>query len=174
MTAACRQAPDTAGRMFVELTSDALDSDTYSRERVSRWVAGLLLGDIGVGSIVEAMANGGLYSDTRVTAGSRSPETYFCRMEVPTGDRPIKIGASRQPTQRCLELVVGSPYPITLLVDFPGVLLPEYYVHEAFAAERLRGEWFRPSPRLLAFVELLQRIRSNPETATETATRGVR
>ena len=66
-------------------------------------------------------------------------------------DGPIKIGKSSGDMKRRLgELQVGNPVELRLLVSIPGDV--EQAMHMRFARQRIRGEWFRPDPVLLAFV----------------------
>lgn len=87
---------------------------------------------------------------------------YFAR-EMPDG--PIKIGASNNPIHRvAVELQSGNPREIRVLVilqyfdvEVSGqrcqLRSVEREWHDRFAHLRIRGEWFRPEPELLAEVE---------------------
>lgn len=70
-----------------------------------------------------------------------------------TNDRAIKIGWSGSPTVRKRDLQVASPGRLRIIATFPGTPDDEKDVHRAFAHLRMRGEWFRPEPDLLAFIE---------------------
>lgn len=71
---------------------------------------------------------------------------YFIRK----GDL-IKIGYSTFPTQRFKALL-----PDEVLVVIPGTMRDEQRCHLAFAHLREHGEWFRPGPDLLSFIEDLR------------------
>lgn len=88
--------------------------------------------------------------------------TYFMRMEVGHSRCPIKIGYSNDPDRRAEDIRCSSPYPITVLVCYPSVFLQEALVHDLFTRERIRGEWFRPSKSLLAFIDVLRSLPNQP------------
>jgi predicted DNA-binding transcriptional regulator AlpA len=65
----------------------------------------------------------------------------------------IKIGWSKEPSRRIIEVQDGSPEPITIHAIFTGSKHQERAHHDRFAADRRRGEWFRHSPALAAFLK---------------------
>jgi hypothetical protein len=66
----------------------------------------------------------------------------------------IKIGhTSRDPYGRMAALQTGTPLVLTLLATVPGGSKEEGELHEKFTALKVRGEWFRPEPPLLGFIE---------------------
>jgi hypothetical protein len=73
--------------------------------------------------------------------------TYFIRQ----GKRgPIKIGTAFDPTDRLRNLQVSNPTRLYLL----GLsMLGEYHHHELFKQERISGEWFKPSRRLIRYIQ---------------------
>lgn len=76
---------------------------------------------------------------------------YLIRSET-TG--LIKVGTAVDLARRLTVLQIGSSEPLTLLGSVPdtsGGLL-ERAIHRDFAADRVRGEWFKPSPELLRAV----------------------
>lgn len=70
-------------------------------------------------------------------------------------DGPIKIGIASKPWERLATLQTASPYRLRGLAAWPGSAAEEAALHEVFAADRLEGEWFKPSPELIALVEWL-------------------
>lgn len=62
-------------------------------------------------------------------------------------DGLIKIGYSSRPRERAVKL--GA----TLLATVPGGFADELNMHARFKADRVEGEWFRPSEALRAFIE---------------------
>jgi hypothetical protein len=78
-------------------------------------------------------------------------KTYFVQGET---TRLIKIGRSVDPYARMKDLQKGSPDTLRMLAildqDYEGEL------HLKFSQHRVRDEWFRPAPELLAFVESLK------------------
>lgn len=65
----------------------------------------------------------------------------------------IKIGRARNVERRMAALRSQMPYDLTLLGVIPETAIPEGQIHELFSAHRARGEWFRPAPDLLAFID---------------------
>lgn len=80
---------------------------------------------------------------------NRPGEIYFIRMGQ---DGPIKIGFSGNVATRFAGLQIGCPHELSLLGRMPGGLDDERRLHARFDALRIRGEWFRPEPELLAFI----------------------
>ncbi len=68
----------------------------------------------------------------------------------------IKIGITGDVDNRLSELQVGSPAPLRLLFSTRGTTRQEHALHCYFTEERVRGEWFKASKRLLAFIEELR------------------
>lgn len=70
---------------------------------------------------------------------------------------PVKIGIAKDVKQRITNLQTGNPKRIKLLcspmVDESQANLTESYLHRIFHGFRLEGEWFKPSPWMLSFIE---------------------
>jgi hypothetical protein len=66
---------------------------------------------------------------------------------------PIKIGWSKYPYARRSGLQTGHHDKLVIVGKFPGTADDERALHRRFAALRLEGEWLRPEPELLAFIE---------------------
>lgn len=62
---------------------------------------------------------------------------------------PIKIGLAADPDERLKELQVGSPARLLVRCVLAGGSLVERELHLQFAASRLWGEWFEPTPALM-------------------------
>jgi hypothetical protein len=61
----------------------------------------------------------------------------------------LKIGfTSSNPYARLATLQTGSPTELTVMAVRPGTMDDERRLHEEFAEERVRGEWFQMSERL--------------------------
>ncbi len=68
-------------------------------------------------------------------------------------DGPIKIGHSVDPKKRLRSLQTAHHKKLSLLTWIEGSPDLEAFLHEHFSDERMRGEWFKRSPRLLDFIE---------------------
>lgn len=65
----------------------------------------------------------------------------------------VKIGfTTGNPNARLKTLQTGSPTKLTLLAVRSGTMDDEQWLHREFADERLHGEWFDSSDRLVAFL----------------------
>lgn len=79
---------------------------------------------------------------------------YYLRRKI---DGAIKIGfTDRSPSQRARELSNASGLEVELLASEPGTRQDERETLAEFAEERIRGEWFRPSPILLGYIDFIQ------------------
>jgi hypothetical protein len=67
----------------------------------------------------------------------------------------VKIGFAHDVASRVASIQVAQPYTLEVMATVPGGVRHEGLVHTAFNAERIRGEWFRLSPRLRSFIESL-------------------
>lgn len=67
----------------------------------------------------------------------------------------IKIGTTANIEWRLASLQAQSPLPLKLLATVPGKRADEFAYHRLFAQHRAHGEWFQPSPSLLAEIERL-------------------
>lgn len=75
---------------------------------------------------------------------------YFIRNGDSGG---IKIGVSDDPKTRLSSLQVGAENELELLCVINGDSNKEKELHQQFKTEQIRGEWFNPSERLLAFIK---------------------
>lgn len=68
----------------------------------------------------------------------------------------IKIGyTANDPLARLADLQTGNPSPLILLAAVEGALADEAALHREFAAARVAGEWFNPTPALLRHILVL-------------------
>lgn len=66
----------------------------------------------------------------------------------------IKIGKTKgRVKDRLAQLQTGSAEELRLLITIPGYSKREQELHTRFRHARERGEWFRPSQELLAFID---------------------
>lgn len=70
-----------------------------------------------------------------------------------SGTGAVKIGTSKQLRNRLAELSRILPYEIKLLAAVDGGRETEWTIHNRFEQARIRGEWFRPVPELLAYID---------------------
>jgi hypothetical protein len=67
-------------------------------------------------------------------------------------DGLIKIGHAANVLRRLGKMRVDSAQELKLLGVLPGGPMKEREVHHKLRADRVRGEWFSPTPAVLAFV----------------------
>lgn len=65
---------------------------------------------------------------------------------------PIKIGITDDLGRRMAHLRCGRSEDLIVLATMPGGRAEERKLHRRFASSRRRGEWFDPTPDLLALV----------------------
>jgi hypothetical protein len=70
----------------------------------------------------------------------------------------FKIGIAWDVERRLCGLQTTSPRQLRLIHHEAGGGKVERAAHKALAAHRLKGEWFRPHPEVLAFVEKVKTI----------------
>jgi hypothetical protein len=80
-------------------------------------------------------------------AGSQQPVVYF----VQVGDL-VKIGTTTSLPKRLADLQANAQERARVLLALPGSYLEEKSIHKQFKADRVRGEWFTPSPAMQEFV----------------------
>lgn len=67
---------------------------------------------------------------------------------------PVKIGATRNVEARLRDMQTGNAHDLIVLGAIAGVSSrDEKRVHARFEEHHIRGEWFRPHPELLQFIE---------------------
>jgi len=74
-----------------------------------------------------------------------------------SGMHAIKIGTAKNVDRRVKAMVVGTPHLLSVLAIIEGNREVESALHKRFAHARIRGEWFRATPDLLAFIDDLKR-----------------
>lgn len=86
------------------------------------------------------------------------PRGVVYLVQAGAADGPLKIGFSRNANGvggRLQAIRTHNAAPPRVLGVARGSRSDERLLHTLFAAERQTGEWFRPSPRLLSFAELV-------------------
>lgn len=76
---------------------------------------------------------------------------YFIQSCCPNGF--IKIGRARDIPQRLGKLQNGTPYELKVLRVLAGGITEERFLHRDFADARERGEWYRPTEKVLRYIE---------------------
>lgn len=84
----------------------------------------------------------------------RPDHLYFIRSNCSVGF--IKIGIAARPSKRFEAIEVSSPYTIRILAVIHGNRSEELRLHAKFEHLRVRGEWFRPGPELLRYIDSIQ------------------
>lgn len=76
---------------------------------------------------------------------------YFIQIDMPDG--PVKVGFTKTSVRkRVLELQQMAPYRLKWIGYFEGHYTEERKAHRHLHTDRIRGEWFRPTADVLAFV----------------------
>jgi predicted GIY-YIG superfamily endonuclease len=88
----------------------------------------------------------------------------------------IKIGYAEKPKDRMAQLQTGNPRTLTLIGTMPSYKWAEEeaWHHKTFASERIDGEWFRQSEKLLSHIknhtsQYLYELGETPETPEQFA-----
>lgn len=68
----------------------------------------------------------------------------------------VKIGWTADFAKRLTNLNSASSAPLTVLATYPGGAALEQHIHERFADDRVRGEWFKATPELLGLAGQLR------------------
>jgi len=69
----------------------------------------------------------------------------------------IKIGIADDVAKRLATLQTGNAELLTVIATEPGGRARELTLHNRFHFARVRGEWFRPDPRLLQHIAEVER-----------------
>jgi tRNA isopentenyl-2-thiomethyl-A-37 hydroxylase MiaE len=69
----------------------------------------------------------------------------------------VKIGYAKEPQARFVSIQTHSPVTLVLERVCEGNAEEEARLHERFAADRVRGEWFVITPEIERFLESLPR-----------------
>jgi hypothetical protein len=81
-------------------------------------------------------------------APTRMPQSGHVYLIENTVTGSLKIGFSRNPTQRLESLQTSCEHPLRLLGSFLGCQSDETSLHHEFDTLRLAGEWFHPSQEI--------------------------
>lgn len=86
----------------------------------------------------------GLADHLLTNGGFVADDLYFMR----TAENHVKIGRAGNVDKRISQIQIGCPHEIVEVLSLEGRGHEEKQWHETFAAQRLRGEWFRWTPEL--------------------------
>ncbi len=106
------------------------------------------------------------------SAAKRGGYVYFVRCE--TDDGHIKIGRARHISARLTDLQICCPYPLRVVAFMwssdPVAL--EWKMQAIHNKDRIRGEWFRLSPKLMGTIVNIRRqaIREKDEEIAAAST----
>ena len=96
---------------------------------------------------------------TNVEPAAGAPQVYF----IGGASGPIKIGFSMNPAERLADIARHHPGRLKLLAVIAGDQAAEAHLHARFEASRVRGEWFRRTPDLVALIKTLrEQAMANP------------
>lgn len=87
---------------------------------------------------------------THLRRAETSASVYFIQQGT---DGPVKIGATRNIEKRIKTLQTGSHIPLTVLGVVPGGFELESDLHQELMDYQLEGEWFSPTPEVMAVVK---------------------
>lgn len=105
----------------------------------------------------------------RKAAEGDPPIVYF--VQIDNGpDSPIKIGSTtkRGLGARLSGLQTSCPYKMHLLATMNGDYRDEERLHHSFRHAHIMGEWFRPTPAMLALVDGLCAGRLTSDLSSDT------
>lgn len=74
------------------------------------------------------------------------------------GTQRIKVGFSKNPTQRIRLLRTMSSEPLVTLVILRGSRQHELMLHAHFKRDRAHGEWFSATDQILAFAQSFKNL----------------
>ncbi len=116
------------------------------------------MGRVGFNPTVAKFGNS--FSSLRSTRRKRrlkALERGYCNVYfVQDGAGMVKIGYAKNVTTRYANLQAANASELRMLVWAPGDSVAEERLHEAFAKHRRQGEWFAPSPDLMAYIAELK------------------
>lgn len=72
---------------------------------------------------------------------------------ITDGGWAVKIGHARNPEKRLALLQTGTPEQLRILAVIDGPPRLERELHELFAGDRIRGEWFHKTRELVGYFE---------------------
>ena len=84
-------------------------------------------------------------------------------------DGPIKIGYAQNSSARRRELQTGNHEELNLITEIPGGKDREDTIHNDLRSYRYRGEWFRATSAVLAYIDKVAQVEYEPIDGIEIA-----
>jgi hypothetical protein len=95
-------------------------------------------------------------SDEEEEGGGQGQKGRIYFIAGPAEDDPVKIGfTGGRVADRARALQTGNPIPLLVLAEMEGSLRLERRLHEMFDGDRVGGEWFKRTPKLMAAIRVL-------------------
>jgi DNA-binding transcriptional ArsR family regulator len=133
-----------SGRIFTYTQRELGEAFGVDERTARRWMAELR--DAG---LLEELAGTRLVSRSLDDGGL----VYFIQSEY---GGPIKIGVTNDPSHRLATLQTGHPSKLHILAVTPGGTKKEKEIHDAFSGVRISGEWFKPTPALMEYIDAIR------------------
>lgn len=81
-------------------------------------------------------------------------EGYVYLIGAPQDPSLVKVGFSTDPARRARQLQNGNGRRLRVIAKRPGTRADEKGLHAEFREHRTVGEWFKPTPALLAVFDI--------------------
>lgn len=82
------------------------------------------------------------------------PDWFVWMYAIQAGDSgPVKLGIAKSPRLRMKTLQTGNAEVLRVIATWRIPIAAEKEIHAELAAHHIRGEWFRPHPEVIAFVQ---------------------
>lgn len=98
----------------------------------------------------------GSYNNVIFHSSKPTKVVYFIQAQSEYYMGPIKIGHTKKLRQRFVAMQMFNFHDLHVLKLLSGGRQEETDLHHKFAKDRIKGEWFRPSPELLEYINSLQ------------------
>jgi len=76
-------------------------------------------------------------------------------------DGPVKIGFTRNASQRLEALQTGNSKKLSLIAKIPGTQRDEILLQKIFGEYRIRGEWFERAPQIKVLIRCASQWRTS-------------
>jgi hypothetical protein len=82
----------------------------------------------------------------------------YCKLyiiEMLAEDRPVKVGIATDVRGRLWNMQCNTPFEVRIIATADAHHTLEETLHKFLAEDRIRGEWFRRSPRVNGLIEAI-------------------